>query len=61
MIGSARFAEESGKHLAELKNMVTSPGGTTTDGLLALEEAGVRAAIINAVTSAYDKAKQLGG
>jgi pyrroline-5-carboxylate reductase len=61
VIGSARFAEESGKHLAELKNMVTSPGGTTTEGLLALEEAGVRAAIINAVTLAYDKAKQLGG
>ncbi len=61
VIGSARFAEESGKHLAELKNMVTSPAGTTTEGLLALEEAGVRAAIINAITLTYEKAKQLGG
>jgi pyrroline-5-carboxylate reductase len=60
MIGSARFAQESAKHLAELKNMVTSSGGTTTEGLLVLEQAGVRAAIIEAVTAAYEKAKQLG-
>lgn len=60
VLGSARFAQESGRHLAELKNMVTSPGGTTTEGLLALEEAGVRAALVRAVAAAYEKAKRLG-
>ncbi|MFQ5880727.1 MAG: pyrroline-5-carboxylate reductase [Dehalococcoidia bacterium] len=61
VLGSARFAQESGRHPAELKNMVTSPGGTTTEGLLVLEEAGVRAALVRAVAAAYDKAKRLGG
>jgi pyrroline-5-carboxylate reductase len=60
-LGSARYAAESGKHLAELRNQVTSPGGTTTEGLLALEEAGLRAAFLNAVEAAYLKARELGG
>lgn len=61
MLGSARYALATGKHPAELRNQVTSPGGTTTEGLLALEEAGVRAAFVNAVEAAYEKAKRLGG
>lgn len=61
MLGSARYAQSSGKHPAELKNQVTSPGGTTTEGLRALEEAGVRAAFTRAVEAAYEKAKKLGG
>ncbi len=61
VLGSARYALETGKHPAELRNQVTSPGGTTTEGLRVLEEAGVRAAFLNAVEAAYEKAKALGG
>jgi pyrroline-5-carboxylate reductase len=61
VLGSARYAQETGKHPADLRNQVTSPGGTTTEGLLVLEEAGIRAAFMEAIQAAYDKAKQLGG
>ncbi len=61
VIGSARYAHATGKHPAELRNQVTSPGGTTTEGLLVLEEAGLRAAFIDAVQAAYEKARSLGG
>ncbi len=59
--GSAAFAQRSGKHPADLRNMVTSPGGTTAEGLLALESAGFRAAMVKAVVAAYDKTRALGG
>jgi pyrroline-5-carboxylate reductase len=58
--GSAALAMESGKHPAELRNMVTSPGGTTAEALLALEEGGFRGILINAVIAAYEKAIVLG-
>jgi len=61
LLGSARYAQATGKHPADLRNMVTSPGGTTAEGLLALEEAGIRAAFAEAIMAAYNKAKQLGG
>jgi pyrroline-5-carboxylate reductase len=61
VLGSARYAQATGRHPAELRNQVTSPGGTTAEGLLALEEAGLRAAFTQAVEAAYDKAKRLGG
>lgn len=60
-LGSARLAGELGKHPAELRNMVTSPGGTTAEGLLMLERARVRAGIVEAVIAAYEKTKVLGG
>ena len=46
-------------HLADLRNMVTSSGGTTAEGLLALERGGVRAAIIEAIIAAHQKSQAL--
>jgi len=60
-LGSARLAQETGRPVAELRSLVTTPGGTTAEGLLALESAGVRAAIAEALIAAYEKAKSLGG
>jgi len=60
VLGSARAVEAMGKHPAELKNMVTSPGGTTTDGLLQLETGGLRSLLLQTVIAAYNKAKALG-
>jgi pyrroline-5-carboxylate reductase len=59
VLGSARLAQASGKHPAELRNMVTSPGGTTAQGLLRLEEGGARAILAQAVIAAHEKAKAL--
>jgi pyrroline-5-carboxylate reductase len=58
--GSAKFAMESGRHPAVLRNMVTSPGGTTTEGVLRLEEGGLRALFMRAVEAAYQKSRSLG-
>lgn len=60
VLGSARLAQETGKHPAELRDMVTSPGGTTAEALRALEEGGFRATILRAVVAAYEKSKRLG-
>ena len=60
LIGSAALVRATGKHPAELRNMVTSPGGTTAAGLLALEDAAFRAAVIRAVRAAYERGEQLG-
>lgn len=58
--GSTCMAQESGKHPAELKNLVTSPGGTTAEGLYQLEKDGLRAILTQAVIAGYEKAKVLG-
>ena len=58
--GSTEFAAESGEHPAVLKDMVTSPGGTTAAGLRVLEQRGVRAALIDAVAAAHQRAEELG-
>jgi pyrroline-5-carboxylate reductase len=60
VLGSARAVEAMGKHPAELRNMVTSPGGTTTEGLLQLETGGLRSLLLQTVIAAYNKAKALG-
>jgi pyrroline-5-carboxylate reductase len=59
VLGSARLAQATGRHPAELRNMVTSPGGTTAEGLLRLEEGGIRAILAQAVIAAYEKAQAL--
>ena len=58
--GSAEAMKKMARHPAELRNMVTAPGGTTTEALLRLESGGLRSLVINAVISAYEKAKSLG-
>ena len=60
MLGSTRAVKVTGRHPAELRNMVTSPGGTTTEGLLQLETGGLRSLLLQAVIAAYDKAQKLG-
>ena len=60
VLGSAQLVRQSGLHPAELRNMVTSPGGTTAEGTLVLEGAGFRTSVIEAVTAAYEKALLLG-
>ncbi len=57
--GSARYAIESGTHPAELRNAVTSPGGTTAAALAELEAAGFRAAFDDAVEAAFERARDL--
>lgn len=58
-LGSSLLVKESGKHTTELREMVSSPGGTTVEGLLELEKGQVKADIIHAVTAAYNKSLKL--
>jgi pyrroline-5-carboxylate reductase len=60
VLGSAQLMQETGKHPALLREMVTSPGGTTAEALLALDEAGFKAAVMDAVVAAHKKAQALG-
>lgn len=60
VLGSAKLARESGKHPGELKDMVTSPAGTTIAGLHALEEGGLRTTMMNAVEDATLRSRELG-
>lgn len=59
LIGSARMVLETGDHPGQLKDLVTSPGGTTITGLHVLEKNGIRAALINAVEAATERSREL--
>lgn len=60
LLGAAKMVLETGLHPGALKDMVTSPGGTTIEGLHELEKGGVRGALMNAVRAAAEKSKKLG-
>jgi pyrroline-5-carboxylate reductase len=60
VIGSAKFAQQSHLHLAELRNMVTSPGGTSAEAIYQLEKGGLRTVLSKAVWAAYQKSRLLG-
>jgi len=59
VLGSAHMVQETGKHLGELKDMVTSPGGTTIAGIAALENGAFRGAVINAIEAAWRRSSEL--
>jgi len=61
VVGAGKMVIETGKHPAELKDMVTSPGGTTIAGLTALEQGGFRGLLIKAVEDATKKSRELAG
>jgi pyrroline-5-carboxylate reductase len=60
MLGSVLFARESGKHPAELRNMVTSPGGTSAEAIYQMEKGSLRTVLSKAVWAAYRRAAALG-
>lgn len=60
VIGSALYAQETGRHPAELRNAVTSPAGTTAAGLHELEKAGIRAAFVEALVASNERSRALG-
>jgi pyrroline-5-carboxylate reductase len=60
MLGAVLFAMESHKHPAELRNMVTSPGGTSADAIYQMEKGGLRTVLSKAVHAAYQRAVALG-
>jgi len=60
MLGSVLFARESNKHPAELRNMVTSPGGTSAEAIYQMEKGSLRTVLSKAVWSAYQRAESLG-
>ena len=58
--GSAALMRTTGQHPAELRNQVTSPGGTTAAGLYELEKDAVRASLGRAIFAAYERSRELG-
>ena len=60
MKGSVDYAEQSGKHVAELRNQVTSPGGTTAAALYHMEKGGLRTVISRGIWAAYQRSVELG-
>lgn len=60
MLGSVLFAMESHKHPAELRNMVTSPGGTSAEAIYQMEKGALRTVLSKAIYGAYKRAVELG-
>lgn len=60
MLGSVMFARESHKHPAELRNMVTSPGGTSAEAIYQMEKGSLRTVLSKAVWAAFQRAQALG-
>ena len=60
MLGSVQFAIESHKHPAELRNMVTSPGGTSAEAIYQMEKGALRTVLSKAIYGAYKRAVELG-
>lgn len=58
--GSVDYAQQSGKHPAELRNQVTSPGGTSAEAIYQLEKGGLRTVLSRAVYAAYRRSVELG-
>ena len=59
LAGTAALLQDRDLHPAELKDMVSSPGGTTIAGLRVLEESGLRSALIEAVVAAAERSQEL--
>jgi pyrroline-5-carboxylate reductase len=59
--GSVAFARDSGKHMAELRNMVTSPGGTSAEAIYQMEKGGLRTVLSRTVYAAYQRTQVLAG
>jgi pyrroline-5-carboxylate reductase len=57
--GSVAFARSSGKHMAELRNMVTSPGGTSAEAIYQMEKGGLRTVLSKSVYAAYQRTQTL--
>ena len=60
MTGSAELMRETAMHPAQLRNMVTTPAGTTAAGLYAMEKGGLRSAIMSGIVAAYERCLELG-
>ncbi|MFV9503162.1 MAG: pyrroline-5-carboxylate reductase [Oscillochloridaceae bacterium umkhey_bin13] len=60
MLGSVRYAQQSGAHPAQLRNAVTSPGGTTSAALAELERGRMRTVLADAIWAAYRRSVELG-
>jgi pyrroline-5-carboxylate reductase len=58
--GSVALMKETGKHPAELRNLVTSAGGTTAAGIYELEKGGIRTTLTHAILAAYRRSQELG-
>ena len=59
MLGTAKLLRDEGMHPVELRELVTSPGGTTIAAIRELEQAGVRAAFLNAIQAAMTRSSEL--